>query len=167
VSLGVVLFAGIYAALAAVALVRRDDTFPQAVRRTAEQLVILAPRVVCALIAAGFIAKLIPGEVIGRFLGDAAGGTAILVAFVLGMIVPAGPVVAFAIAAVFARAGASTPALVTFVTSWSVLAAHRIVIYEVPLLGFSFLRLRLLASLVLPLLAGAIAIAALALTDAQ
>ena len=34
------------------------------------------------------------------------------------------------------------PRSITFVTSWSIFAAHRILIYEIPLLGTSFLRLR-------------------------
>jgi hypothetical protein len=98
--------------------------------------------------------------VIARFLGEDAGLIAILVAFGTGMIIPAGPVIAFSIAAVFLKAGASTPALITFVTSWSIFAAHRIFIYEIPLLGPSFLRLRLLAAGTLPLWAGLLSIAA-------
>ncbi|MEX0852381.1 MAG: hypothetical protein WD036_03735, partial [Bauldia sp.] len=68
-------------------------------------------------------------------------------------------------AAVFVRAGASTPALITFITSWSIFAAHRIVIYEIPLLGASFLRLRLLSAGGLPLLAGLIGIGVVALVS--
>ena len=162
-SFGVVLLAGLYLVLAAVALARRDAGFGRAVGRTVEQLLLLAPRVIMALLAAGFIAKLIPGEVIGRYLGDSAGVAAVATAYVVGMIIPAGPVIAFSIAAVFARAGASTPALVTFVTAWSIFAAHRIIIYEIPLLGPSFVRLRLLSTVVLPLLAGMIAMAAFAI----
>ena len=66
--------------------------------------------------------------------------------------------IAFAIAAVFAKSGASVPALIAFITSWSIFAAHRIFIYEMPLLGGSFLRLRLLSAMAVPFLAGTIAI---------
>ena len=159
-SLGVLVLFALYLVLAAVALARRDGTFRRGARRTVEQFWVLAPRMVCAMIAAGFIAKLIPSEVIARFLGEDAGLIAILVAFGTGMIIPAGPVIAFSIAAVFLKAGASTPALITFVTSWSIFAAHRIFIYEIPLLGPSFLRLRLLAAGTLPLWAGLLSIAA-------
>ena len=57
----------------------------------------------------------------------------------------------------FAKAGASTAALITFITSWSLFAAHRILIYEVPLVGTSFLRMRIVAVLALPFLAGGLA----------
>ena len=117
----------------------------------------LVPRMLFALIAAGFIAKLIPKEAIAGLLGEDAGLLALPVAVAAGMIVPAGPVIAFAIAAVFAKSGASVPALVAFVTSWSIFAAHRILIYEIPLLGTSFLRMRLLSAMAVPFLAGLLA----------
>ena len=158
--IGVLFLFAVYIVLAGIALTRRDDTFRRAVRRSVEQFWVLAPRMICALLAAGFVAKLIPSEVIARFLGDDAGFTALLVAFGTGMIIPAGPVIAFSVAAVFLHAGASTAALVTFVTSWAIFATHRIFIYEIPLLGLSFLRLRLLATGIIPLLAGIICLAA-------
>jgi hypothetical protein len=108
----------------------------------------------CALVAAGFIAELIPKAAIAGLLGAEAGLVALPVAAAAGMIVPAGPAIAFAIAAVFATSGASTPALVAFVTSWSIFATHRILIYEIPLLGLSFLRLRILSAMAVPLFAG-------------
>ena len=89
---------------------------------------------------------------------------ALPIAAATGLLIPAGPVITFAIAAVFAKAGASTAALVTFVTSRSVFAAHRILIYELPMVCPSFLRLRVLSVLVLPFLAGLLAMAVGAVT---
>ncbi len=77
-----------------------------------------------------------------------------------GLILPAGPVIAFSIAAVFARADASVPALIAFITSWALFSAHRIFMYEIPLLGFTFTRLRLVSVAIAPILAGLIAMAA-------
>ena len=165
-SLGVYLLAGIYVLLGAMALLRRDKTFSNATSRSVEQFWILVPRMICALVAAGFIAALIPTDVIARYLGADAGFSGILVAFVVGMIIPAGPTVAFPVAAVFARAGASTPALITFIASWSIFAAHRIIIYEIPLLGPTFLRLRLLSAGGVPLIGGVLAIGLVALLSA-
>lgn len=159
-SIGTVILYALAGVLATVALMRKDDAFPRAMKRAVEQFAILVPRMICALIAAGFIARLIPSEVIARYLGSEAGLTAILIAAATGALIPAGPVIAFAIGAVFMRAGASTPALIAFITSWSLFAAHRIFIYEIPLLGLTFLRLRLASVVVLPILAGLIAIAA-------
>ena len=156
-STGLLILLLLMVALLAVAIFRGEDSGLM-VQRFVEQFAMLVPRMLCALMAAGFIATLIPKEAIASFLGDDAGLLALLVAALAGMIIPAGPVITFAIAAVFAKSGASTAALVTFVTSWSIFAAHRIFIYEVPMLGASFLRLRLASAMILPLLAGGIVI---------
>ncbi|MDH5558993.1 MAG: hypothetical protein OEZ03_16725 [Alphaproteobacteria bacterium] len=157
-SAGIVILYGMAGTLMVLALARRDGTFQKGLRRALEQFLILAPRMFCALIAAGFIAKLIPSEFIARYLGSEAGMTAVLIASATGIAVPAGPAIAFSIGAVFAHAGASVPALIAFITSWSIFAAHRIFIYEIPLLGLSFLRLRLVSVGATPILAGLIGI---------
>jgi uncharacterized membrane protein YraQ (UPF0718 family) len=144
-SVGILILYSMAGILMALALSRGDGSFRLGLRRALEQFLILAPRMFCALIAAGFIAKLIPSEFIARYLGSEAGMIAVLIASATGIAIPAGPVIAFSIAAVFAQAGASVPALIAFITSWSIFAAHRIFIYEIPLLGLSFLRLRLVA----------------------
>jgi len=159
VNFGIAILYGLLAIMVLAALSRRDGTFQRGLRRAVEQLALLAPRMVCALTAAGFIARLIPSELIGQYLGAEAGLKAILLASALGLFIPAGPVIAFAIAAIFARSGASTAALIAFITSWSLFAAHRIFIYEIPLLGPSFLRLRIVSVAALPIIAGLIALA--------
>jgi uncharacterized protein len=164
---GVLILAILLLALAILALARRDGTLLAGMDRALEQFAKLVPRMLCALLAAGFIAKLIPSELIAGYLGAEAGLRAILIATAAGLIVPAGPVIAFSIAVVFARSGAAVPALVAFITSWSVFAAHRIFIYEIPLLGPSFLRLRLLSSAATPLLAGLLAMMVIWLTGWQ
>ncbi len=156
---GIAILYGLLGILALAAISRMDGTFQSGLRRAVEQLAVLAPRMVCALTAAGFIARLIPSELIGQYLGSEAGFKAILFATAIGLIIPAGPVIAFAIAAIFARSGASTAALIAFITSWSLFAAHRVFIYEIPLLGPSFLRLRIVSVAALPILAGLMAMA--------
>ena len=155
-SFGLLILVVLLAILLAVSIYQRQD-FGPVVRRFAEQFGMLVPRMLCALVAAGFIAKLIPKEAIASLLGQDAGLLAFPVAAAAGLLVPAGPVIAFAIAAVFAKSGASVPALVTFVTAWSIFAAHRILIYELPLLGPSFLRLRIVSAMAVPFLAGLLA----------
>lgn len=145
-------------ALAVVALRQGTSVFARGAERVFEQGAHLVPRMICALIAAGFIGKLMPSDLIARYLGSEAGITAILIATAAGLILPAGPVIAFSIAAVFARADASVPALIAFITSWSLFAAHRIFMYEIPLLGVTFTRLRLASVAIAPILAGLIAL---------
>lgn len=140
--------------LAGLALFRGGGKLGEGLLAGADQLVRVMPRVLMALTAAGFIAKLIPGEFIGAWLGPDSGFGGIVIAAAAGLFVPAGPVVAFSLAAVLAHAGAAPPQLVTFLTAWSVFAMHRVTIYEVPMLGLRFLAVRLSASFILPLVAG-------------
>ncbi len=158
-SVGLAILLLVLAVLVALA-VRRGEAALPITQRIVEQFAKLVPRMLCALVAAGFIAQLIPKQAISSLLGADAGLLALPVAAAVGLIVPAGPVIAFPIAVVFAKAGASVPALVTFITSWSLFAMHRILIYELPLLGPSFLRLRAASVALMPFLAGALALLA-------
>ena len=158
-SVGLWVLGSVLVALGGFAGLRGQDPGP-VIRRLVEQLARLGPKILLAFLAAGFVAELIPEQAIARYLGSDAGLLALPVAAATGLIVPAGPVVAFAIAAVFARAGASTPALVTFITSWTIFAMHRILVYELPLLGPSFLRLRAVSALAMPFVAGLLAMLA-------
>jgi uncharacterized membrane protein YraQ (UPF0718 family) len=144
--------------LGIVALLKHDDSFRRGLSRAAEQALVILPRLIFAMIAANFIVTFIPSDSIVRFLGADGGLTAVLIGTLAGMIVPSGPAVAFSVAAAFALEGASAPALVAYLTSWSVFAAHRIFIFELPLLGASFVKLRVISVIPLPLLAGTIAI---------
>ncbi len=144
---------------------RGDKSFQRGLTRGMEQLAIIVPRMICALIAAEFLALLIPTEFISQFLGNDAGIIAILIGSMTGLMIPSGPVISFSIAATFANAGASVPAVIAFLTAWSLFSGHRILIYEIPLLGLSFLRLRLLSVLVLPFLSGLITLAWITMLD--
>ncbi len=144
---------------------RADGTLRTGLTRAFEQFVILIPRLLVAMIAAAFIVQLIPNHVISNYLSDNSPWIAIFIGSLTGLIIPAGPVVVFSMAASFANAGASTAALVAFITAWTIFALHRVVIYEVPLLGGSFVRLRLLVAFPLPLLAGALVIVSGALVE--
>jgi len=145
--------------LGAYALTRKDKSFQKGLTRGLEQFAIIVPRMICALIGAEFMAMMIPAEVIGRFLGNEAGLLSILIGSLTGLLIPAGPIISFSIAATFAKAGASTPAVIAFLTAWSLFGMHRILIYEIPLLGFSFLRLRMLSVIILPIVAGVLVLA--------
>ena len=136
------------------ALSRPDKSFQQGLLRGAEQFLIILPRMACALIAAEFLALLIPTDFISGFLGEEAGITGILIGSLTGLMVPSGPVISFSIAATLLKAGASLPSIIAFLTAWSLFSAHRIFIYEIPLLGLPFLRLRVVSVLILPVVSG-------------
>jgi uncharacterized membrane protein YraQ (UPF0718 family) len=109
---------------------------------------------VVSFLAAGLAEVLIPREWVREALGEESGLRGILIAGVAGVVTPAGPFVAMPIAAVMLRAGAAPAAVVAFVTGWSLLALHRLVAWEIPILGARFALLRYAICLVFPLVAG-------------
>jgi len=66
---------------------------------------------------------------------------------------------AFPLVIVLRNAGASTASLITFLTSWATLGFHRVLMWELPLLGPNFASVRYLASIPLPFVAGALVLA--------
>lgn len=145
------------AALMAVTAYRRDGSFAKGLRVAGNYVMVMMPRMVLALVLAGFAAELIPGDLVSRWLGAASGLRGILIASVAGIIVPAGGIVAFPLALAMLKVGVGVPQLVAFLTSWEVFAVHRILAFEIPFLGVRFAALRLAASFMLPPLAGIIA----------
>ena len=107
-----------------------------------------------SFLAAGFAEVLVPTEWVREFLGRDAGLRGLVIATGAGMITPAGPFVSMPIAAVMIRSGAGSGPVVAFLASWALLAIHRLVAWEVPILGWRFALMRFAACLVLPVLAG-------------
>lgn len=137
---------------------RTDRTLlHQAYRRSLATAAFLAPRIAIGLIGAGFLAELLPQDNIAGLFGDDAGFGGVVLASLLGPLTPGGPFVAFAIGAAALKAGAGEAALISYVTSWSVICLNRDMIYEMPLLGVRFMRLRWLLSLPAPFILGGIA----------
>ena len=107
-----------------------------------------------SFLAAGLAQSLIPHAWIQDALGHDSGLRGILVATAAGVVTPSGPFVSMPIAAVLLRGGAAPGAVVAFLTAWSLLAIHRLVAWEAPILGLRFALLRYGISTLLPILAG-------------
>jgi uncharacterized membrane protein YraQ (UPF0718 family) len=148
----------IAAALGLLVLRRGRGVLVRAVGDGARRFLVILPRMGVAILLAGFVAAMIPGEPVAAALGPESGLVGILFASVAGGFVPSGPIVSFPLVVVLWKAGAGLPQLVAFLTAWSVFAFHRVLIYESTLMGWRFVALRLVASLVLPVLAGVLAL---------
>lgn len=146
---------GLLAVLAAVAYFRGGSEVGAAGLRAGVDLVVrFGPVIVVSLLAAGFADQLLPRDAVQRWLGDEAGMRGILIAAGAGMITPSGPFISMPLAAVLLRSGAGTPAVVAFLAAWALLALHRLVAWELPILGWRFALLRYAVCLVLPVIAG-------------
>ncbi|MCH8504265.1 MAG: hypothetical protein LAT50_08080 [Ectothiorhodospiraceae bacterium] len=136
---------------------REDVSHREAVTSGWRQLRPLLVRLPVALLAASFIAALIPEGWLIMLLGDASGAGGILLASLLGAILPGGPIVSFPRAVALFSAGVGAPQMVALLTAWSVLAFHRVLAFEIPMIGWDFAWRRLAASLVLAPLSGLLA----------
>jgi uncharacterized membrane protein YraQ (UPF0718 family) len=113
--------------------------------------------IVVSFLAAGLASAVLSEEWVQRSFGAESGLRGILLATGVGVVTPAGPFVSIPIAAVMIRSGAAAGPVVAFIAGWSLLALHRFIAWEVPMLGWRFASLRYATCLVLPLLAGLIA----------
>jgi uncharacterized membrane protein YraQ (UPF0718 family) len=114
----------------------------------------LVIRLPLALLATAFLIQTMPMEVLAPLIGPASGLTGIVIASLVGGIMPGGPMTSFPLALVFLNGGAGTPQIVALIAGWSVFAVHRLLAYEAPIMGWQFVLLRGLSSLPVPILAG-------------
>ena len=143
------------AVLAALAWWRGGESLLRAgLSEGVDQFVRYALLIAVSFLAAGFAQVLIPSEWIRGALGRDSGMRGIALATAAGIATPAGPFVSLPIATTLLRAGAEPAAVVTYLTAWSLLAVHRLVAWEVPLLGARFALVRYAICAALPVLAG-------------
>lgn len=122
-----------------------------------ELLLKVIPRVFFAFIVAGMIQVLLPRAFILKWVGSGSGMKGILVGTIAGALTPGGPFTHFPIIASFYKAGADIAPMVAYLTAWSVLGVHRIIIWEIPLLGNRVTFIRILASIFFPPISGLLA----------
>ena len=143
--------------LGAIAHRRKGAPHRDALQTGWKQLGPLLPRLAVALAAASFLSVLIPEKTVIALIGEASGLKGILIASLLGGFLPGGPMVSFPLVVAFIDAQAGTAQIIALITSWSVLAFHRVAAYELPLLGTRHTIIRLIASAPLPVAAGSLA----------
>jgi len=143
----VLLFIGYY---------RGEGQHIQGVKSGFNMLVEIVPLLVFAFIVAGMVQVLLSQEMVARWVGTESGIRGILVGSVAGGLTPGGPFVSLPLAAGLLRSGASAGTMVAYLTAWSLWAVNRLPM-EVGILGWRFTLIRLVSTLVLPIVGGLIA----------
>ena len=64
------------------------------------------PRIVVAVLTAGFAGQLIPGGMVANHIGPDSGFTGVLIAMLVGGFIPGGPILSFPLVVVLYEAGA-------------------------------------------------------------
>jgi uncharacterized membrane protein YraQ (UPF0718 family) len=114
----------------------------------------IIPRLIPALLLAGMIQVLVPQETVARYFGRQGGMRAILIASLAGVLTPGGPMVSVPLLVVLSNSGAALPSLVAYMTAWSLFGMQRIIAWEAPLMGWKFVAVRVIPSLIFPVVAG-------------
>jgi uncharacterized membrane protein YraQ (UPF0718 family) len=148
-----ILLWGIVVALALLAGMRSRAMLAGAMREGVVDFLALIPRMVFGVIGAGFLAEVLPQQLIVSWLGPNSGITGVAIATLAGGLTPGGPVVGFAIGVTALKSGAGAPQVIAFVTAWSLYAIQRFVMWEIPVMEPRVVWLRAVASLPLPFLA--------------
>jgi uncharacterized membrane protein YraQ (UPF0718 family) len=148
-----ILLWGIVAALMLMAALRGGKVLQQAVWDGIVDFLALIPRLIFGVIGAGFLAEVLPQDLIVSWIGPDSGVVGLAIATLVGALTPGGPVVGFAIGATAIKSGAGAPQIIAFVTAWSLYAIQRFVMWEIPVMEPRVVWLRAVASLPLPFLA--------------
>ncbi|MDY6863159.1 MAG: permease [Thermodesulfobacteriota bacterium] len=114
----------------------------------------ILPAMIFAFIAAGMIGKILPHELMTRWLGEESGLRGLIVATLAGSLTPGGPFIQFPIVASLLKAGAGIAPLMAYISAWSLLGLNRFIVYELPILGWKISLFRMGVSMIFPILIG-------------
>ena len=127
-----------------------------ALRKGGMDFINIVPRIALGVIGSGFIAAIIPSEMIVGGLGPDTGWLGVATAVVAGAATPGGPVIGFSIGAVALKSGGGVPQVVAYVVAWALFAFQRLILWEIPFMPARFVWFRAMVSLPFPFLAAAI-----------
>jgi uncharacterized membrane protein YraQ (UPF0718 family) len=154
----IILWASV-AALGFMAWQRGRTVLVSAAREGAMDFINIVPRIALGVIGSGYIAAIIPQQVITGWLGPDSGWSGVLAAVIAGAATPGGPVVGFSIGAVALKSGGGAPQVIAYVVAWALFAFQRLILWEIPFMPARFVWFRAAVSLPFPFLAAAIAMA--------
>jgi hypothetical protein len=150
---------GSVAALGFMAWQRGRTVLVSSAREGAMDFINIVPRIALGVIGSGYIAAIIPQQVITGWLGPDSGWSGVLAAVIAGAATPGGPVVGFSIGAVALKSGGGAPQVIAYVVAWALFAFQRLILWEIPFMPARFVWFRAAVSVPFPFLAAAIAMA--------
>jgi hypothetical protein len=153
VAIGILLWL-LVAGLAFMAAMRSKTLFREGAWEGSRDFVVLIPRVMIGVVGSGYIAAIMPQDLITHWIGPNSGLIGILIGTIAGAITPGGAVVGFAIGAAALKGGAGAPQVIAFTTAWSLYTIQRLLNWEIHMMAPRFVALRAMISFPLPILAG-------------
>jgi hypothetical protein len=129
----------------------------EGIREGVIEFIRLLPRIGIGVVGSGYIAEVLPKELIGPWLGPESGFIGVAIATLGGALTPGGPVVGFSMGAAALKSGAGAPQVIAYSTAWALYSIHRLLVWEVPMMPARVVWLRAAVSLPLPFIAAAAA----------
>jgi hypothetical protein len=142
------------AALALTAAMRSKALFRESVWEGGRDFIVLIPRIMIGVVGSGYIAAVMPQDLITTWIGPKSGFLGIAIATLAGAITPGGAVVGFSIGAAALKGGGGAPQVIAYSTAWSLYALTRLINWEIATMPAKVVWLRAAVSLPLPILAG-------------
>ena len=142
------------AVLAFIAAMRSKALFREGAFEGGRDFLVLIPRVMIGVVGSGYIAAIMPQDVIADWIGPNSGVIGILIATIIGAATPGGAVVGFAIGAAALKSGAGAPQVIAYSTAWSLYTIQRLLNWEIHMMAPRFVWMRAAVSFPLPILAG-------------
>jgi uncharacterized protein len=147
---------GVVLLLAVVAYLQGEQRHILGITEATKTLLLVLPTLIGALLIAGYVRVLVPEDLVRQWLGEESGLKGVLIGYLAGTLTFGGPFISFPIAASFYHAGGSVGTVTTYITSWA-LWGGGILFYEFAILGVRLFTIRIVASILFPLVAGVIA----------
>jgi uncharacterized membrane protein YraQ (UPF0718 family) len=154
-ALNVVVYA-VAMVLAVAAYLKGGERHILGVIEAIKTILLVLPTLIGAFLIAGYIRVLMPEDVVREWLGEDSGLKGVLIGYLAGTLTFGGPFISFPIAASLYHAGGSVSTVTTYITSWA-LWGGGIIFYEFSILGPRLFTIRMVASILFPLIVGVIA----------
>ena len=100
---------------------------------------------------AGTLQVLAPPGVIGKYMGDDSGLLGLAIGMVAGLITPGGPYVMYPIGNALMASGAGLGPMAGYVSARNLVTINRLLVWELPFLGWPFTLTRLIVSFWMPI----------------
>lgn len=142
------------AVLGLTAAVRSKALFREGASEGARDFVLLLPRIMIGVVGSGYVAAVVPQDLITTWIGPQSGLLGITIATLAGAVTPGGAVVGFSVGAAALKGGGGAPQVIAYSTAWSLYALTRLINWEVAMMPARVVWLRAIVSLPLPFLAG-------------
>src|SRR5215470_16161469 len=151
--IGIILW-GLVGVLALTAAVRSKALFREGAWEGSRDFVVLIPRVLIGVVGSGYIAAVMPQELIAAWIGPNSGILGIIIGMLAGAATPGGAVVGFSVGAAALKSGAGAPQVIAYTTAWSLYTIQRLINWEIHTMPPRVVWLRAAVSIPLPILAG-------------